>query len=299
MNAKISTSDKIKYQSQIESRVKKAIESWSFYNLIDKSEQQFIQNCFSELSYNVFKNNNEEMLATVIDWIKKFHYLPMQTYPSLFKIATNEFIGDYIDNLSYITVYPGALPSSNYQKNNQQHIKSYQTVMYMFRSTLFQNICRTNKIDTRVEIRGDFNFDYGDDNSTITIFVDDFIGTGESLLASLKYWKKESNNPVIISLAITEFAYQRLTENGYKIFYGEKIESVSPREIELAKKIQLNKDDISDDLKDLGIKFRNKLNWYQNNEFKQHKSDILASLIRTPNNAFPFFEKNKPFKREK
>lgn len=120
------------------------------------------------------------------------------------------------------------------------------------------------------------------------ILVDDFIGSGKTALSAISYLE-EKNIPkekiIILSLAILSEGYRKISELGIKVYFNEYIrKSIAENSLN-----EFEKEDKKVILKEIMKKLKIKLR--EGQEFGYENSECLISLIRTPNNTIPIFQK--------
>ena len=139
---------------------------------------------------------------------------------------------------------------------------------------------------------------YSDLDKTI-IAVDDFIGSGDTVLEFLKYIKKfvstENSKLVVVSAVAMEWGIRNISGNLSFIQAGLML-----------KKGITDSDRLEDKVKAAGImrKIERKAGFLAENHFGYGAAEALVTLIRTPDNTFPIFwseprepKWSPPFKR--
>lgn len=119
---------------------------------------------------------------------------------------------------------------------------------------------------------------------TLTIFVDDFIGTGDTVDAVLREYELDYNSGVsrviVACLAAQSEGFNRIQDAGYKILAHTVLSKGVTDNPEFADKVRALSliDEIESQLK-IGASYR-----------RGYKaSEALVTMARTPNNTFPLF----------
>ncbi|KMY28264.1 hypothetical protein ACZ11_23810 [Lysinibacillus xylanilyticus] len=123
---------------------------------------------------------------------------------------------------------------------------------------------------------------------SILLLVDDFVGSGGTALEAIEYLEQKKNikksKISLITIATLEKGERVLNENNISIFYAMKFKrgitdyydsTVLPEKISIMESIE------------------KKVKAHKNEEFGYDSSEALITLIRTPNNTFPVFWKQK------
>ncbi len=185
--------------------------------------------------------------------------------------------------------------------------KSSNLVAYLFKSNeLMHNKFLQNKKLQIIENYSKIPITKCNDNKSIVIFVDDFIGSGQTALEALRYfegevWEKSNkkykmkmDNTRILSIVAHEEGEKKLESENYKMYCSKiiykgisSVYSKDKREekLDLMKKIEKKEYFSIPEMESLGF----------------GKLEALITMIRTPNNTFPIFQKSKkgkvPFAR--
>ena len=127
----------------------------------------------------------------------------------------------------------------------------------------------------------------------VLCLIDDFIGTGDTAESAIKFFFDKDINPNkinIVTLVILEDGINRLSKNGYSVYYSKKCyKGLSSKKNDRYIEIMRNIEEI--------IKVPD------NFKFGYKNSEALVRMIRTPNNTFPIYwlkneyNPNAPFKR--
>ena len=139
----------------------------------------------------------------------------------------------------------------------------------------------STKVKRLSDVRGlDFHCNR---NSSLVVFVDDFIGTGNTAISALELYepyKRSNDDVIIVSIAIQNDGYRRIINAGYDVHYKYIInkgitDSGDIENKENAIEVMLNIE------KNLNIRSTFSLGY--------RKSQALISMARTPNNTFPVY----------
>lgn len=232
------------------------------------------------------KLDSEQQLL-LLELTERFKRIKQEEYPlhiskALTKFAANEMVN--FSEIKNIFVTPLLAPE-DFGKP-----KSSTFVYYSLKGILPYTSAFVNKkyfyldgID-QLDIR---HKDINKDNS-ILLVVDDFVGTGDTSISALSYLIKEKkitkDKIVVLTIAAMEQGFSNVEEFGNTIhtsFLLEKgISDFYPED----KAIQ--NFSIMDAID-------RKIKTHTNEKYGYGESEALISLIRTPNNTFPIFWKEK------
>lgn len=272
--------------------IKRVFEETPYHKYLSVNEQNYIYNSFKKEAFRISKIpsvGNTNPIESFITLIKNYNYYPLQRYPDLFVKACTAYLSKLstIDKKKIIYILPGALPSSNYQPGDMQYIKSYQTVIYLFKSNLMSQLIDTlpiNNIQFKIcadFTKLDFAIEQQENIFTDILFVDDFIGEGNSVRKAINFWNSHQlanfHEYSILTLVIEEDTLKK-EEFRNRTYYGDLVK----------KMIDINE-----------INSKNYENMAYNIHTSSNQDDkkaILVSMERTPNNTVKYFKNKKFFK---
>ncbi|MED4354327.1 hypothetical protein P9265_18710 [Schinkia azotoformans] len=224
---------------------------------------------------------NSEQQDFIIELTSKYYKVDFEEYIILISKILNTIFKDTNDTENLNTFYVMPLIT----EKDKFKIKSSTLVAYLFQSPLLKYNGKFSNINFKVrnELTEKEINKINESPKTKLFLVDDFIGTGETALASFDFYVKQGinrNEITIISLVSQEAGYLLLKGNNIDVHVGQLFKrSISDyyQEKELKSKLQLmnsieDKIRPSEDCK-LGYK----------------GSEALVTLVRTPNNTFPIY----------
>lgn len=277
-------------------------ENWNYFHLLSSAEVQFIVDSFNTQFVELYKKLKENKVEVpnsgrkiifgqssvkelnkeltkdkiqkkFLSVVKEIKYFPLQSYQNLFYLSLQKYFGYLKENYQKkdrdfeFYIFPAGVPSQNYSNDDEQKIKSYQTVMYMFNGNFFRHVFYNffGNYNYKVTLVGDFNFEYIDLNkqildSKLILFVDDFVGSGKSAERSICFWEKKLDLVFkdmewgLLSLVAIKEEYTEICDLKHT-FFGEIVKEVS-----------------DDNIRGYGSEQQN----------------VLVAMERTPNNSIAF-----------
>ena len=214
-----------------------------------------------------------------IDLIAKFIVIPGEEYRRRILKILNDIPTSIFQGVKNVFIIP-ILNSSSKNK-----IKSSRTVAYFFKEESIIDFFQKKGINIIVEANPDkIPKKIESSSSKLIIFVDDFIGTGDTTIECLKIYNSEKDiapeKVIIISIAVMKAGIERLSLQGVKVFYNF-IQDKGIMEI------------VEEDIKTLYYSEMELLEKEINARKEYHlgygMSESLIKLIRVPNNVFPVF----------
>lgn len=238
---------------------------------------------FNRFSLSLSQLTLEQQLL-VLELTERFIRVPMKDYQEHIKIILKKIVEDELIDLSKIsTIHIAPLIAPD----DVGKVKSSILVQYSFNGVLnyYPNMSRKKYIyTTGLEV----NSDQFNNEESILFLVDDFIGTGETACLALDYLinvkKVDPDKIIVLSIAalskgvvsiskLNVIVYTSILINkGISDYYSA---DEGPLKLETMKSIEDN------------IKI------HKNESFGYKQSEALITLIRTPNNTFPVFWKEK------
>jgi hypoxanthine phosphoribosyltransferase len=250
--------------------------SWEIEN--DESNEVSLFNRFSstlsELTY--------EQQILVLELTERFTRIKFDEYLIFIKEMLENFVNDNdISEINNIFIGPLISPEDFGES------KSSTMIQYVIRG-IIQNVqelaFKRINYTQGLEVKSDH---INTDNS-ILFLVDDFVGTGETASAAVNYLVDEKsidkNKIVILSIAALNEGKIYISNLGVQIYtarvFNKGISDFYPTEI-VDEKITLMKT------------IEKKIKVHRNERLGYRGSEALITLIRTPNNTFPVFWKEK------
>ena len=231
---------------------------------------------------------DSEQCELVLSLTEKFLWIQESEYVKYFSIAFHSFVTSYDFSRGKKICFCPILPEEDFGKS-----KSSVYLLYSVKSHL----------DAIQRKYSDFSITYADSPNFVDIdlikngytlcLIDDYIGTGETVVRATKYFlDKEVKKDMIaiVSLVGMNVGISKLVENGYNTYTDVRCEKAfshneNEKQIELMKNIE-KKIKVKDEYR-----------------FGYGASEALVRMKRTPNNTFPIYwlrtKKNKyaPFPR--
>ena len=234
---------------------------------------------------NLLDNEKRDMLIFLLgDYIKKGLVDYSKDLYNLFLIVNST-----LKTKSHICF----LPLVNTIKSNSSQYLSYYAKLPAFRK-IFADKKITSELDDinvseLVKKINESKIDY-------CIFLDDFIGTGDTADDELKIYLEAGLKPekiIIISLVIQNNGLERLQKKYHQVFFIELVSRGISDNSRLSKKERSNFLRIMGEIEDIiNVKDGNKY------RFGYKKSEALVTMLKTPNNTFPIFWKPNGKKNE-
>jgi len=230
----------------------------------------------------LLKEEEQDLILKLVD---KYDYFPFNTYDSMIKECVKKiksYFSDKIDNFNQIILLP--IITERYFG----YTKSGNLPLYQIKNYIPEVFGVVNSKVFSYEIPSHVNEYNANRNNALLIFVDDFLGSGDSAIEALNYYeanlKKDDDTVVLLSLVAQEQGVLNLFEKGYDVF-SSKI-----RKKGLTDNFELEEANAYKDIM-LGIEAKLKVSAKYRLGYKQ--SEALVSMIRTPNNTFPVFWHDK------
>jgi hypothetical protein len=223
--------------------------------------------------------NEEQNL--VLNLVDKYEYFPFNTYDYMIKECVKEiksYFSGKIDNFREIILLP-IITERYFGYTKSGNLPLYQIKNYI--PDIFG--VATSKVFS-YEIPSHVN-EYNDKrNNALLIFVDDFLGSGDSAIEAIRYYeanlKKDDDTVILLSLVAQEQGVLNLFDNGYDVF-SSKIRKKGLTDNYTLEEANAYKNIMR------GIETKLKVSEKYMLGYKQ--SEALVSMIRTPNNTFPVF----------
>ena len=183
-----------------------------------------------------------------------------------------------------------------------REVKSCNNVLYQLKGTTMRYYIdlwpKVNRENVRAITAKDV--DQINAGTAMLVFVDDYIGTGETALAAANYLVKaqprltNSGNVCFLAIAAQKEGIEKLQTNGYRVYVADEYEK-GIRDYYKGEKLDAAREmmtQIESGLKGLDDKFR----------FGYKQSEGLVCMERCPNNTFPIYWLTKhdaPYERGK
>jgi len=249
---------------------------------IGQDEDRYAYNCLCALLQNV-SNEQKDLL---IELTERYKWIALREYTSMLLNAFDQVECDKLENIKRIILFPIHDPK------DEDRTKSGNFVLYMLKSCsmitkLRYSLSKYNGIYFQeIETFDDlYKESFSFNNSELIFLIDDFLGSGETLDATLKaiYRDKFISKSIVNIIAVAS----QLDSIDYCIknqlpFYTECIEGKAITDHYNSEDAQKNKD-LMEDIERLIPKNKHK--------FGYNQSEAIITLLRTPNNTFPIFWK--------
>ena len=215
----------------------------------------------------------------ILDLTLDFQYFPFNRYNSLLFKAISCITKEYITYFDDIYIVPMKNPE------DEKKLKSDSSVMYPCKHEILKkfSVDRIEALD-RLEMLGGTA---ASRTNSLIIFVDDFIGTGETAIAAfneyLSKYAVDDDEVIAVSLVAQEMGLAAIKEFGIAAYNAVTInKGISDSEV------------ISDKLTAFALmdKIERRLKIPPLYKRGYKASEALVSLIRTPDNTFPVFWNN-------
>lgn len=229
------------------------------------------------------KDFSPEQRKLILELTERFDLIPNSEYEKHIKIAIDNLLEDKTLNLSkFNSIYVAPLIAErDFGKN-----KSSKYVQYNLPNLLpYYSQFGDKRIIPTHELEIDNNVNW---ETSILLVVDDFIGTGNTAKEAIEYLidKKGimADNIIVLSIAALREGISLINNLDVRMYTS----------MELKKGITdfYSAEEASNKLKIMD-EIERKIKRHKNEKFGYGKSEGLIKLIRTPNNTFPVFWKEK------
>lgn len=244
---------------------------------------------------------DEEAKNLFFGLTERFYWMSGAQYPEMIIKTFNEFCTKYCDKSSKERIFVDKLiaPEDRYKT------KSSGNVLYLFNDIQVQSAlqiegCKVeiidglywNHKDKLYRNHKDKSYKYYKDKlnskKAILLLVDDFVGTGDTAIKAVDFLVDkgvDKERIIVFTLIALERGVKNLTDQGIKIVAGKIMDrgiSDYYKDPSIVKKKIKKMQEIEKGF-DLGDKFK----------LGYKESEALVATIRTPNNTFPVFWKNR------
>lgn len=247
--------------------------------------------CFMRFGRTLAKLSLTEQFF-LIELTKRFDYIPCGFYHDELRKPVGELLKHRVGKIIFV----GCLSEEDVRNRS---IKSCQEVLYRFKGTamaidfglddceVYENVKKIPESYIRAL----------NANEATLVFVDDFIGTGDTAHKAIEYlYKVQPNlsnwkNICFLSIATLQEGLKSIEGNGFKVFTS-RVYSKGISECYKGKKLEKSINQMTN------IETRIKVPKFLHFGYKQ--SEALVCMERCPNNTFPVYwrgEKDAPFVR--
>lgn len=233
---------------------------------------------------------NDKQKDLIIKLTENYLWVKQDFYKDYLIEILNYFLTKEDPNKAIKTIYVVQLTSPQ----NKNKIKSSAHLLYSFNNTeLRQDILLSNYKFKIIDNFDEFNYNLLNNSNSILLFIDDYIGSGDtakSCIHSIKNLNCIKNKIFILSLVIHKSGYDVLNELNIPIYY-KYIQKKGISDYFFGK-------ELAENIKTMK-KIEDKLEIKETFRFGYKQSEALVTMINTPNNTFPFFwyKNNSPFSR--
>lgn len=234
---------------------------------------------YTELYYNFSKLLellSEEEQSLVLDLTSSFQYFPFSRYSPLLSKALTELPLNFFNNFSHTFIVPLKKPKDS------PLVKSDSTLLYPCEHTIKRKHS-TASVDAYPSMEILKNT-LSTRNNSLILFVDDFIGTGDTAISTLDdyllNYSAHDDEVIILTLVAQESGLKAIKDYGIAVYNAISINRGISDSAYIANKEKAL--ELIDN-----IEKRLKVNALFKRGYKQ--SEALVSLVRTPNNTFPLF----------
>jgi hypoxanthine phosphoribosyltransferase len=237
--------------------------------------------CYMRYVRTMSKLKPEEQ-NLLFDLSRRFEHIQIGDYAKALAKPLGQLRDQYAGKLIFI----GCVTEDDI-KNHE--VKSCMNVLYQLKGTTMKyyiEMGRKRVCDNARYIRGT-EIDEVNAGNAMLVFVDDFIGTGETAVEAARYLAKAQpkltnwKNVCYLAIAAQKEGVKRLRDSGYSVYvteeYGKGISDYyKGKQLAEARATMLQ---IESGLKKLEKDFR----------FGYQQSEALLSMERCPNNTFPIY----------
>lgn len=254
-----------------------------------------VENIFNNFCQRLIDLKSDEKRELILDLTKRYEWIKFDVYESYLLDAFKQLFSSKEWKLFWKQRKPGKNICITSLNDNPNITKSGSIVLYLIQSF----VLRVERYFANEQIRLFDNFEVLNKHKNqfdVIIYVDDYIGSGLSVLSGLNKIKDINCEKYIVCLAAQQEGIDLIKTQTNINVYAKLIRNkgISDNYDENVKKHKL----------DLMKQISQELNAGTNNLLGYHDSEALISLIRTPNNTFPVFwlenknYGNAPFSRK-
>lgn len=230
-----------------------------------------------------FLNREERDLVLLLT--EDFLHINFWNYPTLLKKALLEIPNDLIDSCE--NVYLTALISPK----DIGKTKSSTSMLYGCLHEVIPNIETFNKKKPKSYDNPNLiDEKHKNRQNSLILLLDDFIGSGDTAIESINYFKENSYNEsdtiIVVSLVAQIQGVLRIEEAGHKVFYANLRDRAISDSVRIKNKFRALKV-IRNIEKRMGIEKNADVQKDYRLGYKRTQS--LVSMIRTPNNTLPIY----------
>jgi phosphoribosylpyrophosphate synthetase len=215
----------------------------------------------------------------ILPLISIYHYCPTGRYDSLvWQMAEriNSIWGDEYEELFILTLT---------KPEDAGHSKGASfLVSHMRDQALQEEYDLTRKPLYLYENQNLLETKHKDRNNSLVVFVDDFIGSGETATETIQYYldnlKKASDKVIVFSFVAMQAALESIAAIGVEFITFSKL----PKGI-----TESGLFEDKDSAKDLMLRLEEKLGIPAFLQLGYEQSEATATMMRTPDNTFPVF----------
>lgn len=237
--------------------------------------------CYMRYVRTMSKLKPEEQ-NLLFDLSRRFEHIQIGDYAKALAKPLGQLREQYAGKLIFI----GCVTEDDIKKHE---VKSCMNVLYQLKGTTmkyFIEMGRKRVCDNAQYVRGT-EIDEVNAGTAMLVFVDDFIGTGETAIEAAKYLAKTQptltnwKNVCYLAIAAQKEGVKKLKDSGYLVYvseeYGKGISDYyKGKQLEEARATMMQ---IESGLKKL----------VENYRFGYQQSEALVSMERCPNNTFPIY----------
>lgn len=229
--------------------------------------------------YNFLYSLSTEEQDLMLPLISIYHYCPAGRYDSLVWQMAEEINAKWEDKFESLFILTLTKPEDAGHSKGASFI-----VSHMRDQALQEEYNLTRKPLYLYENQNLLNTKNNDRENSLVVFVDDFIGSGETATETIQYYidniKKDSDKVIVISFVAMQAALKSIAAIGVEITTFVQLpkgitESGLFEDIESAKDLMLHLEE------KLAIPAFLQLGYEQ--------SEATATMMRTPDNTFPVF----------
>lgn len=248
---------------------------WKKNNWIDN---QYEENVFEQFC-NIIPHLSSEQKQLIHELTENYLWLSSREYEKRFSLIVDNIAKSTLKKCTTVYLFPIMKPGDDKKIKSGKHCIYYLKGSIFSLNPLFQNV----NLEIIEDYESFYTYNFKDDGSEALLLVDDFIGSGdtfnEAWIEIQKNLSVKTNFISILTLAIQSDAHFEIRKLGLPIHFSE-----------------LRKKGISDFYaspeKEDKIRIMEEIEGMINPSFYSFgykKSEALITLMRTPDNTFPFF----------
>jgi hypothetical protein len=242
------------------------------------NDNQFEEHVFEQFC-NIIPHLSAEQKQLIHELTENYLWLSSKEYEKRFSEIVDHIGKSTLKGCTTVYLFPIMKPGDDKKIKSGKHCIYYLKGSIFSFNPIYQNI----NLEVIEDYDSFYSYSFKDDGSETILLVDDFIGSGETFNEAWAEIQKnlsvKTNFISILTLAIQREAHTEISRLGMPIHFSELRDKgisdfyISPEKEKKIKIMEEIEDMIRPSLFSFGYK----------------RSEALITLMRTPDNTFPFF----------